>query len=170
MYLNLVWYFLQQVESSHNLDWWSLFCSMSPCSLTCYFGQHIPNGWWLEKTNSLGFLKHKGFSERKPLLCSNEQFLIIHMISESFMFTGFHRSCLYCSDLSNSFPHFGSIELTLNIPWNTLYMWLKVYSIQSKMASKSVTKYALTWKRGKQEFKYKMIFIARIWVFFQWLL
>ena len=66
----------------------------------------------------------------------------------------FQRSCLYYSDLSNFFPHFGSVGLILNIPWNKLYIWLYIYSIWSKMASKSLTKYTLTWKeRGENSSK-----------------
>lgn len=73
----------------------------------------------------------------------------------------FQRSCLYYSDLSNFFPHFGSVGLILNIPWNKLYIWLYIYCIWSKMASKSLTKYNLTWKERGENSSEKWLLLPK---------
>lgn len=115
---------------------WSGVVKTLPLYVTmCSDGQHIPTGWWLVKTNSVGFLKHKDFVRKETI------FLFKWTVSDNsgnfrqmrqiFMFRNFHRSCLCYTDLPNSLPHFGSIDLILNIPWNMLYIWLKVYSIWS---------------------------------------
>lgn len=138
----------------------NFFCIFSaifstPYSLLCHFGQHIPTGWLVVKTGSICFLQNKHFI-RKENIFVYKWMLIITDDSGNPRQTRqiFQRSCLYYSDLSNFSPHFGSVELILNIPWNNLYIWLYVYSIWSKMASKSLTKYTLTWKeRGENSSK-----------------
>lgn len=121
-------------ENSHNLGCWRL--ALCHHILTCYFGQPIPAGWWIGKTNPVGFLKYKDFVREETI------FMYKWTISDNsgnsrqtrqvFMLRIFQRSCLYYSDLSNFLSHFGSIDLILNIPCNKLYIWLKVYSVWSK--------------------------------------
>ena len=120
---------------------------------TVSFWSAYSTGWLVVKTDSICFLKNKNFVREENI------FIYKWMLTDN---SGnprqtrqiFQRSCLYYSDLSNFFPHFGSVELILNIPWNRLYIWLWIYSIWSKIASKSLTKYTLTWKeRGRNSSK-----------------
>lgn len=118
----------------------------------CYFGLHIPTGWWVVNADTVDFLKHKDFVRKETMFVYRWTLSGIsgnsRQMRHIFMLRSFQRSCLYYSDLSTFLPHFGSVDLILNILWNKLYIWLKDYSVWSKMASKSLSTH---WLERKEE-------------------
>ena len=40
-----------------------------PYSLLCHFGQHIPTGWLVVKTDSICFLQNKNFLRKENIFC-----------------------------------------------------------------------------------------------------
>lgn len=89
---------------------WSGVLKTLPLYVTmCYDGQHIPIGWWLVKTNSVGFLKHKDFVRKETIFflfkwTVTDNLGNFRQMRQIFMFRNFHRSCLSYSDLSNFLP------------------------------------------------------------------